>query len=203
MDRLQSFINNKDKIFCFDVDDILFATTDKWIKLINEDYECRQILKSKNHFPLKIEHWESWDFIPQLIGDIAFKFHKDNSLYDNFELVPKSKELIDLITKIIGIDRIRFVTASEKNNINIKDKFLVEHFDIPIKSIIHSKEKEEFYTGNFILDDAAHNHINLLDREDTICVMLDYAWNNSFQHKNLNRIHSLDELIIEFQKYHK
>lgn len=200
MKRLRQFIEDKNKLFCIDVDDILFATTDRWIYLINNDKECSDILKSKNKYPLEIEHWDDWDFLPNLIGDLAFKFHNDSSLYDEFDLVIDAQKFIKTLISTVGLKRIRFVTASEENNINIKDKLLLQYFDLPANQIIHILDKEKYYAGNFILDDAAHNHEKLLHREDTLCVMLDYSWNNHFQHPNLNRVHSLEELIKEFKK---
>lgn len=196
MHRIEDFINDDNKLFCIDVDDILLATTVDWIKLINNDIECIEILKMNNEYPVRIENWRHWDYITDILGNKAFKFHEDNTIYSETTLIKYSIEFINLIIKKIGINRLRFVTASHDNNKRIKEEILFKFFNISKSNIYHISNKEDFYRGNIVLDDAVHNHLSVIDDINTLCIMLNQPWNKYFKHNNLNRVNSLSELIF-------
>jgi len=200
MYRLQKFLEDENKFFCFDVDDILLDTTAHWINLINNDKECITILKQKNKYPLKIEDWTSWNAIPDLLGDITFKFHDNNEIYEKYILTKYSIELIRLVKDIIGANRIKFITASRGNKLKLKEDILIKEFGIDKKYIYHTSDKTNLYIGNFVLDDAIHNLQPILEDIDTIGVILNKPWNKDFKHSNVNRIECLQELILKIKE---
>jgi len=194
MDRLNKFLNQKEKLFCIDVDDVLLNTTSYWMHLLNNDTEFIDKLKKANKYPISVDDITTWDYMGTLLGDNVFKYHHDGSIYNEYTLVPYAYEFIKKLIDKIGLERILFVTASEGSNESIKDKILMKEFGIPTDNIIHSSNKYEYYKNNIFLDDGFHNFDNLLDCIETIPILLNRPWNEQCDGLNVNRIASLKDI---------
>jgi len=194
MNRIQDFLENENKKFCIDVDDIIINTTEYWMYLLNNDIEFIEVLKENDKYPIKVEDIKTWDYMGHLLGDNVYKYHLNGTIYDEYTLMPYAKEFINSLVNKIGLDRILFVTASNGKNEDIKESILEKEFNIPSEKIIHTSDKYKYYKNNIFIDDAFHNFKDLIDCVETIPIILNSPWNEKYKETKLNRIYSLKEI---------
>lgn len=201
--KLKELIENPTVKVCFDVDEVFLDHIVEVFKLLREDGSaCTE--ENKN---FKVEDFLGFNQINELFGEQGQKFFKLPEAYYNMtKLLPGSKELFFEFERIVGKDRIQFITHSHDETEQAKEDTLERllRIDIDSYTVIHSYKKNMHYLGNISIDDSLrhykqdYNGKPLIEYENTIGIMPLYTHNKDFQHQNIIKVSDNYKELLDF-----
>lgn len=204
-DKLEGMLKDPNVMVCFDVDEVFLDHTYEVFKLLRE---CGSACTEENK-DFKAHELLGFNQMRALFGEKGQEFFKKPEAYHRItELLPGSKELFFEMERIVGKDRIEFITHSHDETEKAKEDKLEELLGIDIDSytVIHSYKKQQFYVGNISIDDSQRHYEQdfngkpLIEYENTIGIMPVWAHNRDFNHKNIIKVTDNYKELLEFLK---
>lgn len=197
----------------FDIDDSFLNLLDIVLKKI-------KIVDKIDLNPMDINHWGYYYENHKHIIDLF----SDPKTYRKISKINSSYEFLVKCIEQVGIENIKFVTSSPKAVQKAKDEAMFREYgsiqnfnkiDIVHVGTTHgegSHSKNEYYLGNYVLEDGPHNVVDLLKEDPNAFVSLidfgKFGWNQDVKedlekYPNFKRVSNYEEAfdhILEYQK---
>lgn len=202
-DKLKQMLQDPTVMVCFDVDEVFLDHTVEVFKLLRE---CGSVCTEENKH-LEAHQLLGFSQMRALFGEEGQEFFKAPEAYHNItKLLPGSKELFFEMQRIVGKDRIQFITHSHDETEQAKEDTLERLLDIDLDSytVIHSYKKNHFYVGNISIDDSQRHYEQdfngkpLIEYENTLGIMPLYAHNEKYTHENIIKISDEYKELLDF-----
>ena len=147
-----------------DLDSTLVDLMSEWIKWLNDEKFIK--IKTQN-----ILHWE---YLSEKYGEHVNDFWKQKGIYNNIKPINGSIEFMYILKKMYGKENVVVISKCVKSNQEEKVKYSEKIFGVLPNNFINASDKWQFTSDGILIDDAPHNVIDHVKRNNKPAILFNY-----------------------------
>lgn len=141
-------MNNKTFTIGIDVDDVLAALLNEWLRRYNFDFSDN--LQSED-----IKQWDLVPYVKEECGKRIYEYIEDPTIYDNIEPIENAWWGVNCLRQFGH--RVIFITSSTQGHAGRKYRWLQEHNFLPNRKDYIEAEDKSLICINYLVDDRPLN----------------------------------------------
>lgn len=160
---------------------------------------CFQVASEMLKKPITIDHLTSWDFdtiIPKELLDEFWKRIGEPGICRNLVPYPDAQSGIKALQEVAEVYIVTSYLHDAPQWVHERDQWIMEHFGIPRRKMVHTKAKYTFAASVLVDDKPANIEEWLAENPKGVGVIWDMPFNRNWDKpKGCVRTHSWDEVV--------